>query len=349
MSQPAVSVLMSAYNTEKYVGAAIESILAQTFGDFEFVILDDGSTDGTLQVLRRYEARDARIRVIARENKGLTTSLNQLLGEARAPLIARMDSDDLTEPDRFAKQVAFMAANPACGVLGAWGRRMDENGVLWPDYLYQYPVTADDFIAAVGNRPLILHPSVMMRTALVRQAGGYHRAFRHAEDFDFWLRLSDVTEICNLPEPLVTYRTYDGQVSTRHIVEQRVNAGISLHAWRLRRAGQADPTAAAERLPTVGEIDAFFGQAGIEKDILARVVPEILHRRIALRDDGVRLISRHLAHGNDATGLWRAVVRLIVTFREWKAGLALACVLLKARRSRPLRPVLGAESRGLAR
>src|SRR4029079_10086491 len=109
MTTPAISVAMSVYNGERFLGPAIESILAQTFGDFEFLILDDGSRDATTQIVLDYAARDARVRPILRENRGLVASLNQLLDEARAPLVARMDADDIARPERFERQIAFLA------------------------------------------------------------------------------------------------------------------------------------------------------------------------------------------------------------------------------------------------
>ena len=109
MSTPAISVAMSVYNGERFLAEAIGSVLAQTFTDFEFLILDDGSRDGTRAIIADYASRDARIRPILRENRGLVVSLNQLLAEARAPLVARMDADDVCLPERFARQIAFLA------------------------------------------------------------------------------------------------------------------------------------------------------------------------------------------------------------------------------------------------
>ena len=118
---------MSVYNGERFLAPAIESILGQTFGDFEFLILDDGSTDATPRIVAGYAALDPRIRPIIRENRGLVASLNQLLEEARAPIVARMDADDISRPERFAKQAAFLDAHPDYGVIGCWTEDIDEN------------------------------------------------------------------------------------------------------------------------------------------------------------------------------------------------------------------------------
>ena len=111
MASPAISVAMSVYNGERFLAEAIESILAQTFGDFEFLIVDDGSRDSSRAIIEAYAAKDQRIRPILRENRGLIASLNQLIRESRAPVVARMDDDDISHPERFAKQMAFLDAN----------------------------------------------------------------------------------------------------------------------------------------------------------------------------------------------------------------------------------------------
>jgi glycosyltransferase involved in cell wall biosynthesis len=120
MGTPAISVAMSVYNGERFLAEAIESVLGQTFADLEFLIVDDGSTDGSRAMIEAYAAKDARIRPILRENRGLIASLNQMLDEARAPLVARMDADDVCLPERLAQQVAFLDAHPDYGVLGCW-------------------------------------------------------------------------------------------------------------------------------------------------------------------------------------------------------------------------------------
>src|SRR5262245_14197402 len=109
---PAISVLMPIYNAGRFLPAAVESVLAQTFADFELIAIDDGSRDGSSEVLAQLAARDPRIRVFAQENRGIVATLNRALELARAPLVARMDADDLSRPDRFAKQIAFLRQHP---------------------------------------------------------------------------------------------------------------------------------------------------------------------------------------------------------------------------------------------
>jgi glycosyltransferase involved in cell wall biosynthesis len=311
MTQPALSVAMSIYNGESHLALAIDSILNQTFADFEFLILNDGSTDGSADIINSYAARDPRIRAIHRENKGLVISLNQLLDEAKAPLVARMDGDDMALPERFEKQMAFIAANPDYGVVGTWTSDIDEFGAPYPIKGADHPTSHADFIATIGSGPMLCHPSVIMRRDLVRSVDGYHQAFRHCEDYDLWLRLAGITKLCSLPERLVQYRHWTNQVSSRHAFVQQLGAAISYFAYLERCAGRVDPTADLKELPPVDELDALFGREGIAKAVRARVAPLLLYSEVALKGPGYNLVMDFVREGGKAEGLWRTVARLM--------------------------------------
>ena len=310
-SLPALSVAMSVYNGERFLAEAVDSILAQSFADFEFLILDDGSTDATAAIIADYASRDSRIRPIIRENRGLVASLNQLLEEARAPIIARMDADDIALPDRFEKQMAFLAAHPDHGVVGSWSRDMAEDGGPYVTMGHDHPVTHEEFLHNIRHGgPLLCHPAVMYRRDIVRAQGGYHAAFRHCEDLDLWLRLASVTRMANLPERLIRYRHYSGQVSKRHATEQQVGAAIAYEAWRVRDAGRPDPTADLDVLPPIDDLDTFFGEDGVAARVRAAVAHGIMHSPVALRDNGFDIMLAHVRGGGNQAGLWRTVARL---------------------------------------
>ena len=324
---PSLSVVMSVYNGERFLAAAIESVLAQTWGDFEFLILDDGSRDGTARILADAAGRDPRIRVIARENRGLIAALNTLLAEARAPLVARMDADDIALPERFARQMAFLAANPDVGVLGTWTEDIDEDGNPYPLLAPDHPVNHAAFLAAVeAGAPLLCHPAVMYRRDLVLGVGGYHPAYRHCEDLDLWLRLAGVTRIANLPERLIRYRHYGQQVSSRHTTEQQVNAVIARLAYAERTAGRADPTADLTTMPPIDAIDALFGRPGLAEAVRAAVAPGLLYSRTALAGEGLPILLQHIREGGRCPGLWRTVGRL-ASFGHPLRALRLAAAL----------------------
>lgn len=334
---------MSVFNGERFLAAAIESVLSQTLGDFEFLILDDGSSDASRAIVAHYAAQDPRIRMIARENRGLIASLNELLGLARAPLVARMDADDICLPQRFEQQYAFMAAHPEIGVLGSWTDDIDEFDAPYPLAAPDHPVDHAAFLAAIdAGMPLLCHPSVMFRRDAVLAIGGYHRAFRHCEDLDLWLRLANVTRIANLPERLLRYRHYSAQVSSRHATQQQINAAIARLAYGERKAGRPDPTTALDSLPPIDSLDALFGRAGVARTVRAMVAPGLLYSRAGLGDEGFGIVCRYIREGGDCPGLWRTVGRLML-FGYPARALQLAAVLA-ARTAAPARaaPALSA-------
>lgn len=214
-SRPRVSVLMPVYNGEKYVAEAIDSILAQTFEDFEFLIINDGSTDGTREILERYAAQDGRIRVLHRENRGITPTLNELLELARGDLAARMDSDDIAFPDRFAQQVRHFDENPDCVLVGGAVVIIDPKGRELHSRtapLLHHEIV-DGFLGRKGH-PLC-HPATMFRRGRAIESGGYREGYIHAEDLDFFLRLAEVGKLANLAAPLLKYREHGGKVSAK--------------------------------------------------------------------------------------------------------------------------------------
>lgn len=310
---PAISVALSVYNGERYLALAIESVLAQTFRDFEFLILDDGSTDATRTIIEHHAAADARIRPICRENRGLIASLNQLLDEAQAPLVARIDADDICHPERLEKQLAFLDAHPDHGVVGCRNHHIDADGRDCAVDGPEHPLDHAGVLAAIaaGRTPLS-HPAVMYRRDIVRAVGGYHAAFRHCEDLDLWLRLITRTRIANLPERLISYRRHAAQVSSRHAMEQQIGAAIARIAWREREAGRPDPTEHLERLPPIEALDDLFGRAGVAREVRARVLSGLLYSPACASAQGLALIAAHLREGGTRDGLWRTSVRMVL-------------------------------------
>jgi glycosyltransferase involved in cell wall biosynthesis len=210
---PAVSVVMSAYNNVNYVTAAVKSILQQSFRDFEFIIIDDGSTDGTGDLLRRHAESDSRIRLVQRENKGLTVSLNEGLAMARAPLVARMDSDDIAGKERFEKQVAFFAAHPDVVALGTRIETIDPYGSPLDKYEHKLDHDAIDAELIRGSGWALVHPTVMMRADALKRLGGYRAEWNNSEDLDLFLRLAEIGRVANLPDVMLQYRQHLGSVN----------------------------------------------------------------------------------------------------------------------------------------
>jgi hypothetical protein len=277
-------------------------------------------------MLDRYAAQDRRIRILRQPNRGLIASLNRLIDEASAPLIARMDADDLSVPTRFERQVAFLGAHADHGVVGTWSVDIEEDGSLWSDTFPDPPTSHEALLAAAGKQSLLCHTSVMMRRDLVRAVGGYRAAFRHCEDLDLWLRLAGQSRICSMPERLVLYRHSAGQISEQHVTAQIYGGAIALAAHEERQAGRPDPTAGLEALPPPGELDALFGRPGLGEAIRAQVARGILHSRSAMKGEGFELVLDHVRSGGDRSGLWRTAARL-VKFGEPARALRLASAL----------------------
>lgn len=327
MASPAISVAMSVYNGERFLAEAIASVLAQSWCDFEFLLLDDGSSDGSLLIMQRFAALDPRIRVISRGNRGLIASLNQLLTEAQAPLIARMDADDVCLPERFTRQIGFFAANPQHGVVGSLTDDIDERGQPYEMVPANHPLTHEAFLERIDSRgPLLAHPTVMYRRDVVLSVGGYHGAFRHCEDYDLWLRLADRTQIANLPERLLRYRHYTGQVSNRHALEQQIGVAVSHVAYQERMAGRPDPTETLDELPPIDQLDALFGRPGVASEVRGQVARALLYSRSAMSGQGFDLLMSHVEEGGRGSELWRTAARL-VRFGQPSRALRLAAAL----------------------
>jgi len=327
MTTPAISVAMSVYNGERFLEAAVQSVLDQTFGDFELLIVDDGSSDSSPELVRAFARKDSRVRPVLRENRGLIASLNELLALARAPVVARMDADDICRPERFARQIAFLNANPDYGVIGSWSEDIDEASQPMQRGGKDHPLTHEQLLVAISaGEQLICHPAAMYRRDVVLSVGGYHAAFRHCEDLDLWLRLASVTRLGNLPERLVRYRRYPDQVSSRHSTEQTIGSAIARLAWRERQAGRPDPTADLDRLPPIAELDALFGRPGIAREVREAVALGLLYSPEAMRHEGFDLLMTHLRDGGRREGMWRTVARL-VRFGEPARALRLAATL----------------------
>jgi len=223
---PLISVVMAVYNRECYVAQAVESILAQTLPDFEFLITDDGSTDRSLAILRDYAARDGRIRLWSGPNQGKSKSRNELLDRARGEFIAVMDSDDVALPHRFERQVAFLREHPEVVCVGGSILEIDESG-------RELVVTANppedeiiqEFMLKGHNK--ITHPTMMMCREAAMAVGGYREEMLHCEDLDLCLRLGERGRLANLEEVLLRYRIHPGSETERYHEEQNHFAKIA--------------------------------------------------------------------------------------------------------------------------
>lgn len=219
---PQISVILPVHNCRRYLAAAITSISAQTHRDFEFIIVDDGSTDGSAAVIDQSAAADSRIRIIRRPNTGIVGALNDGLAAARGDLIARMDGDDLAEPTRFAQQLAYLQSAPDCVALGSTVWFIDPEGAVIDRYAPPAGHAAIESELLRGNGGALIHPALMLRRSAMLAVGGYRREFDRAEDLDLFLRLARHGALANLPAPLLRYRIHCGSTNFVHRQQQRL-------------------------------------------------------------------------------------------------------------------------------
>ncbi len=225
MKHPSLSVVMSTYNDEKFIAEAIQSILDQTYPFFEFIIVNDGSTDNTLSVIKGFD--DPRIVLIDKGNTGLPDSLNRGIQAARYDWIARMDADDVALPTRFENQVKLI--RDGVGVIGGQIIKVDENNKIVSKSISRNPTKAArcQLYTLLGWNPVV-HPTTLIKKELVIKCGGYDANFKAAQDFDLWSRMSLLTKIINTPELVLRYRVHSGSITSSRKGRQQMYAFLGL-------------------------------------------------------------------------------------------------------------------------
>ncbi|MBN1392854.1 MAG: glycosyltransferase [Sedimentisphaerales bacterium] len=233
ITSPEISVVMSVYNGERYLHGAVDSILNQSFKDFEFIIINDGSNDGSFEVILEYQARDRRIVLVNQNNIGLTSSLNRGIRLSRCEHIARQDADDVSLASRLEKQLGFLKGNPKVAVVGCFGEIFNNEGTVSP--IGNLKLSSRGVKKYLLRQNPMMHGSVMMRKSCLEKAGFYRGFFRHAQDYDLWLRLSESFDLAVLPEPLYRYRVSADAISVSKFLIQKQYADIArrLHKERL--------------------------------------------------------------------------------------------------------------------
>jgi glycosyltransferase involved in cell wall biosynthesis len=222
MSAPTLSVILPVHNGERYLQEAVESVLNQTFTDFEFIIIDDGSTDKTWEILIEYTGRDQRIALVQnQENIGLTKSLNKGLSLARGKYIARQDADDVSLPERLERQVDFLDEHPEVILVSSHYKIIDPEGCFLG---HSQQAIDPDLVSWYMLFYNYVEGFVMFRRAPVMDLGGYREMSLHVEDYDLWLRLSKVGEIAILPKLLMKYRRHNAQITVVEREEQEAFA-----------------------------------------------------------------------------------------------------------------------------
>jgi len=226
MNNPEISIIMTVFNGQSFIGQTIDSILNQTFGYFELIIVNDNSSDNTREIIERYSQKDSRIITINNpENYGTFISANLGLKIARGVYIARSDSDDISHPTRFENQINFFKSHDEIGLLGTNGFHIDEKNRI----IYPFSHFNDDLNIRWGNlfNSQFIHSSIMFRRSLILQAGMYREEFKYAQDYEFSSRLLNYTKGANLQERLIFWRKSGKTISAQKKSEQ-LNLGTRI-------------------------------------------------------------------------------------------------------------------------
>lgn len=231
---PLISVCMPVYNADRYLATAIDSILNQTFTDFEFLIVDDGSSDRSLQILKQYAETDPRIHLISRPNTGLVVALNEMLAIAKGEFLARMDADDISFPTRLANQIHFLQQHPEVVCVGGAYEVIDPKGRVVSRNTMPEGNAEIQRQILLGST-VINHPCAMIRRDALLKIGGYDTAMTTAEDLDMLLKLGEIGQLANIPDLVVQYRFHPTSVSAQNILHQReVAQEACRRAWHRR-------------------------------------------------------------------------------------------------------------------
>jgi glycosyltransferase involved in cell wall biosynthesis len=237
---------MVVHNGEQFVDEAVQSILAQSMSDFEFVVVDDGSTDATRAILEGYSARDSRMVVHRQANAGGAEARNRGFRLASAPLVANMDADDVALPTRLEQQHEFMARHPGVGVVGGGVAFIDASGREFGEW--QYPLADAEIRSAFAHTTPLAHPSTMVRADAFFATSGYRRLLSPAEDIDLWLRIGDRHGLGNVPDVVLRYRVHPGQATVREYEAGALGSLAARLAARARAEGRPDPVDALDAL-----------------------------------------------------------------------------------------------------
>ena len=214
--KPRVSVIMSVYNAQLYLVEAIESILNQSFSNFEFLIVDDCSVDNSANILKVFAAKVTRIKVFTnKDNLGLTKNLNKLIHLAKGEFLARMDADDISLTERFTEQILFFDTHPTIDIVGTFSQDISEIGKIIGERTV--PVSHKEIIKLLPKLNPLSHPTVMMRTSVIREIEGYDERFKTSQDYHLWFKaVGNGCKIANIPKTLFQYRMNDNYASRKN-------------------------------------------------------------------------------------------------------------------------------------
>lgn len=246
MHKPCVSVVMVVCNADRFLAQAIESILAQSFGDFEFIIVDFGSTDTSKSLIAKYEACDKRVKFQTIPSCSLAEARNAACFLAQGRYLAIMDADDVSAVHRLNLEVEFMESHPEVGLVGGATEWIDSIGRSLR--IISFPTTDDEIRSVLFSYNPFCQPTVLIRRDAFLRAGGYRSAFAPSEDYDLWLRIADHFRCYNLRSVVLKYRIHSNQLSLRKRAHQTLCSLAALASAASRKTGNSDPLSGIEEI-----------------------------------------------------------------------------------------------------
>jgi glycosyltransferase involved in cell wall biosynthesis len=318
--EPLVSVVMVVCNVDRFLAESIESILGQTFTDFEFIIVDYGSTDSSKDIVTRYAANDTRVRLHEIPPCGLGEARNAACSLARGQYIALMDADDVALPERLRLGVDFMARNPNVGLLGGAVQWINVMGQ--PLYISRVPTDDKQLRRSLDVHCPFWQPTVLLRKEAFALSGGYRDAFAPAEDYDLWLRVTEYVQCANLEQVVLKYRMHPHQVSIRKKRQQTLGILAAQRSAVLRRARQPDPFNSIEIITSKVLADLGVDESRQERKFVDESQSWIRHMSLAgessvALDTAVELLRTNSMHAEK----WQvADLHLTIAGLRWRRG-----------------------------
>ncbi|HEY3300140.1 MAG TPA: glycosyltransferase family 2 protein [Methylophilaceae bacterium] len=329
VKSPLVSVLIPIYNCESYLHFTLNSLKAQTLQEFEVILVNDGSLDGSLAILNEFAETDARFKVYNQKNQGIVAALNHGLAQAIGKYIARLDGDDIAHPDRLRLQYEYMETHPNCVCVGSIYRAINEKGdLIWQQKVFSSlkQTNLKTFPPHVATLP---HPSIMLRYADLKALNGYRSYFPHAEDYDLFLRLSRLGSLDIIPLYLLDYRVHQSSLSSKNLQAQIDSAMKALLAAIILQLKGSDPFKANQQL----DLD------GLYKMLPDRLTRQLFYFLKDLRQVSAWMNRQDLEAANHV--LWTLFNKVIADFqhcfldkRYWQFIFAMLKIWLKIKLKR---------------
>jgi len=281
-NQANVTIILPVYNAEAYLAESIESVLRQTYPRFKLLIIDDGSTDQSLSICRQFAKTDRRITVKSHKNIGLIQTLNQGLKLVDTEYVARQDADDTWYANKLELQMDYLSKHPNIGMIAGAAEYTDQFGRF--DNIDAAQVYHEDIVRTLLIRNFYPHSGIVARHSVLKQCGGYSKAAVHAEDYDLWLRISGVTQLYNLPQPIMRVRlNFDSITGRNQAAQDNMAASLKDRFWAQSRPSVLSSKELRQRTQRIAKLatkPSYYASSLVEDFLTTNLkIAREMHRR----------------------------------------------------------------------